>query len=465
MSQASQSNIMPYPDYKDSGVPWLGGIPSHWEVKPLKYLISCNDESLPETTDDDFELFYIDISSVSLIDGILNKELMTFDKAPSRARRIVKSGDVVVSTVRTYLKAIAQITDAEDNLIVSTGFAVLRAKINVISEFLGYWIQSDLMVSQIVANSNGVSYPAINSTDLVRLPFVEFGKNEQQAIVNFLDKKLAHIDTLISKQQQLVDTLAEQRTAIISHAVTKGLDANATMKDSGVPWLGEVPEGWDIIKLKNITEFFKGFAFKSEDFSTENGLYLIKASNIKQHVITPVTTYISANKIQPAFYKVILQQGDIILSTVGSLPNVKNSAVGQIATVNKNYDGSLLNQNNVCFRANLFVNKRYLSWLVKASYFRAKLDFYSLWIANQAYLEVHNINDIECPLPEINEQQTIADYLDQETAKIDQMTLASKQMIDKLQEYRSALITQAVTGKIDVRHFDAIDVESSEQGI
>ena len=231
-----------YPEYKDSGVPWLGEIPSHWQVNRLKNEITFNDETLGDTTDLDYEILYVDISSVSLVEGITKKELMTFEASPSRARRVAKSGDVIVSTVRTYLKAIAQVEDAEDNLIVSTGFAVLRPKANVSPKFLGYWVQSEGMVGAIVANSVGVSYPAINASDLVRLPIVNLPFEEQAQIANFLDHELGKIDALIDKQQLLLDKLAEQRSAVITQAVTKGLNPNAEMKDSGIEWLRKMPK-------------------------------------------------------------------------------------------------------------------------------------------------------------------------------------------------------------------------------
>ena len=133
-----------------------------------------------------------------MIEQIENKENLTFEQAPSRARRVVRDGDILVSTVRTYLKSIAHVEKAEENLIASTGFAVLRPISSLSSKFLGYWIQSQGVVGSIMANSVGVSYPAINSTDLVRLPIVSLDISEQELIVAFLDKQLVKIDTIIN---------------------------------------------------------------------------------------------------------------------------------------------------------------------------------------------------------------------------------------------------------------------------
>ena len=120
--------LEPYPAYRPSGVEWLGEIPAHWEVRRLKYLATVNDEALPETTDPDMEITYVDIGSVDSVAGITGTEDLVFEDAPSRARRIVRQGDIIISTVRTYLKAIARIESTDANLIASTGFAVIRPR-------------------------------------------------------------------------------------------------------------------------------------------------------------------------------------------------------------------------------------------------------------------------------------------------------------------------------------------------
>lgn len=213
---------------KDSGVEWLGNIPEHWNISKLKYLVSCNDETLNENTDPTYEFQYVDISSVSLFEGITNKEDLVFYDSPSRARRIVKQGDVIVSTVRTYLKAIAQVDECQDNLIVSTGFAVLRPQTELLPKFLGYWVQSDYLVSNIMSNSVGVSYPAINSTDLVRLPIVQVSRSEQEEIVTYLDNETYHIDQMINATKNIIGKLNEYRSALITQAVTGKIDVRDT---------------------------------------------------------------------------------------------------------------------------------------------------------------------------------------------------------------------------------------------
>lgn len=208
---------------KDSGIDWLGFVPEHWDVKRLKYVSSCNDETLPETTDPDYELLYVDISSVTRIEGITNKEEMSFEDAPSRARRRVRDGDTIVSTVRTYLRAIAPIENAEDNLIVSTGFAVLRP-LSIYSGYLSLLIQSHFVVESIVARSVGVSYPAINASDIGEICITIPPMSEQQSIVDTVRKATLQIDELQSQNELSITLLREYRSSLINHAVTGKID-------------------------------------------------------------------------------------------------------------------------------------------------------------------------------------------------------------------------------------------------
>ena len=243
--------------YKDSGVPWLGEIPAHWEVKRLKHIATWNDEVLPELTDSALEMTYVDISSVDSVQGILEKERLTFETAPSRARRIVRDGDVIVSTVRTYLRAIVFIDRPEPNMIVSTGFTVIRPR-GVRSTFAAYGVRAPYFVDAVVANSMGVSYPAINSDELVRLSVIYPTDEEQGEIVEFLDRETEKIDTLVEKKARLIELLQEKRTALITHVVTKGLHPDVSMKDSGVDWLGKIPAHWEVKPVNRLSDILRG---------------------------------------------------------------------------------------------------------------------------------------------------------------------------------------------------------------
>lgn len=209
---------------KSSGIEWLGDIPEHWEVKPLKHFVSHNDETLQNSTDADYWLKYIDIGNVDSEGAIGEIVEYKFREAPSRARRIVKNGDVIISTVRTYLKAIAKITDDTD-LIVSTGFAVLRPKSNIDSDFLNYAVRANYFIEDVCSNSYGVSYPAINASDLVTLKLaVPNTVLEQKRIVQLIKSETEKVEKTIATIEKEITLTHEYKTALIAEAVTGKID-------------------------------------------------------------------------------------------------------------------------------------------------------------------------------------------------------------------------------------------------
>jgi len=271
-------------------------IPNGWTVRRLKFVATCNDETLPETTDPEFEMVYVDISSVNLIDGITSIETLDFEKAPSRARRVVKDGDTIVSTVRTYLKAIASIESPPENMIVSTGFAVIRALEFIDRKFLGYALQSVAFIDAVVANSTGVSYPAINPTTLVCLSIsYPEDKATQQEIAAFLGWKAGQIDALITKKEELLEKLKEKRLAVITQAVTKGLNPDVPMRDSGIAWLGKVPAPWEVKRLKFVARIGNGSTPNREDPAYWNdGVYpWLNSSVVNQEAVTSADQFVT----------------------------------------------------------------------------------------------------------------------------------------------------------------------------
>ncbi len=205
---------------KDSGIKWLGNIPEHWEVKRLKNIVTTNDEALGESTDENYLLRYIDIGNVNSDGSITDIQEYTFKNAPSRARRIVKKYDIIISTVRTYLQAITLINEDAENLIASTGFAVLRPKENIDVEFLNYALRGNHFIDAVNKNSYGVSYPAINSTTLSALSiFIPNSKKEQTQIVNHIKTETATIDTAIAKTEREIELIKEYKEAMIAEAV------------------------------------------------------------------------------------------------------------------------------------------------------------------------------------------------------------------------------------------------------
>ncbi len=406
-----------YEKYKDSGVEWIGMVPFDWKLSPLKYSTSTNDEVLSESTDADLIISYVEIGSVDIKKGIVQEDVLSFEEAPSRARRIVRNGDVIVSTVRTYLKAIAQIKNPKENLIVSTGFAVIRPR-SIDTAFLSYMLRSSYFVERVVAKSVGVSYPAITSSALTRIEICIPPSSEQLTIANFLDRETARIDALIEKKHKLIEALNEKRIAVISHAVTKGLNPYAPLKDSGIEWLGKVPEHWEVKKLKYVGRLKNGETITADSFEDEGEFPVYGGNGFR------------------GFYNNYTHEGDyVIIGRQGALCGNINYANGKFWASEHAVVVSIIKDDEVLWLGELL---RIIN-----------LNQYSISAA-QPGLAVDRISNLFIPVPPVDDQKVIVSYLKAEFKMINLINSKTQQAITKLEEYKTALISAAVTGKIKV---------------
>lgn len=228
ITQAVTKGLDPNVPMKDSGIEWLGEVPGHWIISKPKFYCLVNPESLSENTDADYSFEYVDISSVQRGKGIVSKVKMIFKDAPSRARRIVRKGDIIISSVRTYLKAVASIEeDFTTPIIVSTGFVVLRPNSEMLdSNFASYMLEADYFVEQVASHSYGVSYPAISAEELVNQKIILPPVEEQKRIVTYLNEKLSKVEKLIDLLTTQIQKLDTYRSSLITAAVTGQIDVS-----------------------------------------------------------------------------------------------------------------------------------------------------------------------------------------------------------------------------------------------
>jgi restriction endonuclease S subunit len=428
-----------------------GALPT-WETRRLKFLATCNDDTLPEETDPDYEIDYVDISSVNLIEGITKIEKLSFENAPSRARRRVKDGDTIISTVRTYLKAIASIQSPPENMIVSTGFAVVRPREIIDHRFLGYAMQSVEFIDAVVANSTGVSYPAINPTLLICIPVAyPTDKREQRKIAAFLDWKTGQIDGLIAKKQALLETLKEKRLALITQAVTKGLNPKAPLKDSGIPWLGKVPEHWEIMRLGYRIHIQEGQVDPEDNIYSE--MLMIAPNHIESNT-GRCYGILSASDQAAISGKYRVHKDDIVYSKIR--PHLNKCTI-------VNFDG-LCSADMYPIRPEKALIGRFLLYWMLAQPFLDYATESSMRVA-MPKLNRDTLNAAPLVVPPQNEQRKIADFIDTETDKIDALVSEIHSAIARLAEYRTALITAATTGKIDVRNIKIPETSASPSGL
>lgn len=407
----------------------------------LKYVSTINDDSLPEDTDPDYELNYIDIGNVNSQGEILTIAEFKFSDAPSRARRIVQKGDVIVSTVRTYLKAIASIDIDCNDLIVSTGFAVIRPKEKMLNQrYCKYAILDERFIDEIQKSSVGVSYPAINASDIgdIKLPIPSL--TQQNKIVAYLDQEVAKIDTLIKKKIRLVELLEEKKKATISQAVTKGLNPNVKLKSSDIDWLGDIPEHWRLLQIKNTcTSINTG--------GTPNG-YDVEIEESNKNVIDWFTpsdittdfTYLKNAKRQLNLD--IVDRSDIKFFSKNSVLLVGIGTIGKIGIPHEEY---YTNQQINILEINKDNSNEYIGLLLSSNIEYVKS------LANSATLPILNqqkLGEIKFYLPELEEQEQIVKYLQIIISDNHKIVTKIKNSIDLLKEKRTAIISAAINGEI-----------------
>ena len=453
-----------YPEYKNSGVEWMGIVPSSWKVVPCRAAV----ENLVSKNEGGANQNYLSLmANVGVIryedkGDVGNKKPEDLSKC-----KIVKKGNLVINSMNY---AIGSYGMSDYDGVCSPVYIVLNSYQNVIEPRFALRVFENKPFQKYLATfGNGIlEHRSAIGWDDIKGAYIPLpSKKEQVSILQFLDHETAKIDTLIDKQQQLIQLLKEKRQAVISHAVTKGLNPNAPMRDSGVEWLGEVPEHWRSIPLRLIVRTRKGIAFKSADFC-DGGIRVVKASDIKQKTIRETDVFLPEGFVRD-YPKALLSTGDIILSTVGSTPDVINSAVGQIGMVPKNLNGSLLNQNTVVFDPDENkVSREYLFYVLQMEGYRKHLDIHAHGTANQSSLSIEDMLNFTISFPTLKEQYEVCQYIRQRQEVLDDLEINASISESLLKERRTALISAAVTGKIDVRHpvcHPTDDLQSSKSAV
>ena len=427
-------------------------LPQDWSSKRLKYLATYNDEVLAESTDEEKEIDYVEISGVSLSHGIKEFERMSFGQAPSRARRLVRNGDILISTVRTYLRAIAKVDEASPDLIASTGLCVVRPNDDVDSGFLGWAARSEPFVSEVVARSVGVSYPAINASELVTIYIPLPPLDTQSRIARFLDEKTGRIDGLIAKKRELLDRLTEKRQALITRAVTKGLNPDAPMKPFGVGACGgdrwdaegaggmtelERPQDWSSKRLKHLATYNDEVLAESTDEEKEIDYVEISGASLS-HGIKEIERMSFGQAPSRARRKV--RSGDILISTV-------RTYLRAIAKVDEASPDLIASTGFCVVRPNDDVDSGFLGWAVKSERFVSEVVARSVGVSYPA-INASELVTMYIPRPPLETQRRIAWFLDEKIAQIDGLIERIWASVACLEEYRSAQITAAVTGQI-----------------
>jgi type I restriction enzyme, S subunit len=431
-----------YDHYKQVKTGWIAQVPSHWEAVPVKYVCTYNDEVLSETADPEALIEYVEISDVDEARGLKSTEVMPYKAAPSRARRIVRDGDVIISTVRTYLRAVAPIKSPPENLIVSTGFAVIRPE-RLTSGFARYALVAEGFVGSVISRSTGVSYPAINASDLVRIPVPVPPIDEQVAIAAYLDAETKRIDVLIDEKRSLLISLAELRVTRITEILTgTGLE----QKDTGSEWFPKIPKSWELKRLKFLGQVRSGVAKgKKYDGQTTVEMPYLRVANVQDgYLKLDEISLIEVSTDEVERYT--LQFGDVLMNEGGDYDKLGRGAVWE-----SQIEGCLHQNHVFAVRLDDVDLANWVSAITQTAYAKFYFMNNSKQSTNLASINQGNVKEFPVVLPPPGERLVRQKMLQESLAQIDDLVAHAKREIEVLGEFRSSTITDAVLGRIDVR--------------
>jgi len=433
----SETRFKPYPETKDSGIEWLGQIPEHWGQKPLWTMFS----RVKRTGFQDEELL-----SVYRDYGVIPKSSRddNFNKASEdlSSYQLVRERDLVTNKMKAWQGSIAI---SAWRGIVSPAYHVYEPHHRKVDRFLHYLFRSSPYVCGYGQSSKGIR---VNQWDLdpelfvwtsVLLPTEE----EQQAIADFLDHETAKIDALVERKKRLVELLQEKRTALITHAVTKGLDPDVPMRDSGIEWLGQIPAHWKATRLKRAASRIADCPHETPTYTPDGEYFVIRTADVSLGRLDLTDAFrVNEEEFLQRVRRLRLAKGDIVYGREGE-------RWGFAASVPE-HPTCCLGQRMMQFRTGESFHPRFLMWHINAAcvYQQGAIDTAG---ATSPHVNVETIRNYSLVQPAFNEQQAIASYLDRETARIDTLIAKVGEAIERLKEYRTALISAAVTGKIDVR--------------
>ena len=420
-----------YDTYKDSGVEWLGEIPVGWEVKRFRYVFDLITDKVGDN------LFKIGLENIKSGSG---KFVATDNEFEGDGIHFL-SGDILFGKLRPYL---AKVYLADFRGKAVGDFFVFRSKGEIKEQFGAKLISSKRFIDVTNSSTYGSKMPRVSWDFISELLIAYPNLEEQTAIANFLDRQTAEIDALIAQKERLLELYEEEKTAIINHAVTKGLDPNAELKDSGLEWLGEIPGGWELKKLVRIVEkLTNGHVGPTREIMRDSGVPYIQGIHIKNNSIsfTPRGNYYVEKDWSINHSKSILRTDDLLVVQTGS--------IGDVGIVEEEFDGA-----NCHALLIVRANKHHILPKYLLYYLSSPIGFALLQKIKTGEILFHingsKLKGIDVTLPPLNEQTTIVQHIEAETARINAKIAKTQRIIELQREYRTALISEAVTGKIKV---------------
>lgn len=443
-----------YPKYKESGVEWLGEVPEHWTVVSIKWLSPVRRGASPRPIDDpkyfddDGDFAWVRIADVSACSGILSETTQRLSELGSSLSVKIGPGELFVSIAGTVGKPCLSAIDAciHDGFVYFPTLMLDRRFLYRVFEAgscyggLGKW-GTQLNLNTDTIGSIRVAVPP---------------PEELQNLLTFLDRETAKIDELVAEQRRLIELLQEKRQAVISHAVTKGLNSQAPMKPSGIDWLGDVPEHWEVVRVKHLARSIEqGWSPQCEGFpvETEDEWGVLKVGCVNGGTFNPIENKVLPPDLEP-IPSLGISSGDLLISRANT-----RELVGGAAVAVKDYPKLLLCDK--LYRLRLKPERAspmFLALYLGSRAARGPIELGATGAsASMVNIGQSVILELDVAVPPIEEQRSIVASLGRETTKLESLTAEAARTIELLQERRTAFISAAVTGKIDVRGLAAME--------
>ncbi len=424
-----------YPEYKDSGVEWIGEIPAHWKIEKIKHIATLvSEKSTPKTGT-------IKISPEN-VESKTGKVLDFYSSYDSSGVKF-QIGDVLFNKIRVYLN---KVVFAEYDGYSLGEMIVMRPSLQGMGKYLFYFMLSSRFIEYCDSISYGAKMPRTAVDDILNAQIPITSDKEQRQIANFLDRKTKQIDELIHIKERRIELLQEQRTALINQAVTKGVDPNVEMKPSGMEWIGNIPRHWERIKLRYLGVLQNGISKDSDSFGL--GYPFLSYGDVYNNYTLPtqVEGLVKSTETDRERYSVL--EGDVFFTrTSETIEDIGISSTCMQTIENCVFSGFLIRFRNTSKVLTKEFSKYYFLSHLPRIFLAREVN-----IVTRSSLSQELLKRLPVLLPSIDEQEEIAIFLDEQTQKIDFMIEKENRQIQLLKEYRQSLISEAVTGKIDVRN-------------
>ena len=460
------SAYQPYPKYKPSGVAWLGDVPEGWNVKKLKFAAAITPSNIDKKSyEDELPIALCNYTDVYYNETITpDIEFMAATATRDQIKKFsLKQHDVIITKDSEDPNDIAVpslVAETMPSVVCGYHLTILRPFKSADGRFLKRYFDSKTTRCYFATRANGLTRYGLGSYPLSNADIALPPLPEQRRIAAFLDRECGKLDVLQAKQERLIELLKEKRQALISHAVTRGLDPAAKLKPSGIEWLGDVPEHWRVGKCGFYLSILSGFAFPSTGFTQdESEAKLLRGVNVGVSRIKWDDTVYWQRSTKDGLGCYELKAGDLVIGM--DRPWISEGV--RVAKISESDLPCLLLQRVVSLKTNSLLLTDYLYRILSSEMFVAYFTPDTTGVS-VPHISPDQICNFVIPVPPLAEQRAIVAHLDEKCGKLDLLKAKAERAIELLKERRNALISAAVTGKIDVRDVAADCIRQLEFG-